>query len=437
MPLQNSDLLRSGGIRDFISHRPGFLIRWGIPVFFILLLSIATGTYFIQFPDIVKASAKVNSINPPKTVLTKSGGRLIKLFKGDQAVVTQGDIIGYMESNARHEEVIKLSDLLDTLQYLAENNRLEEIPAIWQKTLSAQEKEGNHSFAHLGELQSSHQAFMQGFISFKDYLNTGFYVSKKQLLKTDLGNIQRLLHQLQLQKQLQQQDLAITIQNYNVHDTLHNESLITDLEYRSQKSQLINKKMTIPQMNASIIGNQNQQTALKKEMMELDNQVTQQKASFIQLLNAYKNTVEEWKQKFIIKATTGGTFIHAGFLETEQQLQDGQIIGFITNVSNQYYAEMLIPQTNFGKVKEGQDVLLKFPSYPSQEFGSVKGRIEYIKNIPSDSGYLAKVILPGGLITNYKKIIVFQEGLTSQAEIITERKRLSERLFGEIRSLIN
>lgn len=98
---------------------------------------------------------------------------------------------------------------------------------------------------------------------------------------------------------------------------------------------------------------------------------------------------------------------------------------------------MLIPQTNFGKVKAGQDVLLKFPSYPSQEFGSVKGRIEYIKNIPSDSGYLAKVILPGGLITNYKKIIVFQEGLTSQAEIITEKKRLSERLFGEIRNLIN
>lgn len=427
MPLQNGVQIRSEALRDFISHRPGILIRRGIPIFFIILVGLGASTFFIQYPDIVKASVKVTSINPPKQIIAKSGGRLVKLFKGDNSEVKQGEIIGYVESTASHNEVLVLSSVLDTLQYFTDNNKLEEIPRFWQSS--------NQLFTHLGELQQSHQAFMQGYVSFKDYLSTGFYVAKKQMLGRDLSNTKKLLAILQQQKTLQQQDLAITTENYNVHDTLHNETLITDIEYRSQKSQLINKKMSIPQVNASIISNQGQQNALLKEMLELDNQIVQQKAAFIQSLNAYKSLIEEWKQKYLLIAPVDGTLSFAGFLNENQQLQMGQVVCFITNKSNQYFAEMLIPRNNAGKVKAGQDVLLKFTSYPAQEYGSVKGRIEYIKNVPADSGYLAKVSLPDGLITNYKKSILFQEGLMAQAEIVTERKKLSDRFLSGFRNL--
>jgi HlyD family secretion protein len=428
MPIQEQAELRSEGIREFISHRPGFIIRWGIPVFFFVLVAIATGSWFIQYPDIVHAQARVNSINAPKQVIAKKGGRLVKLFKGDNWEIKQGDIIGYIESTARHDEVLYLSAILDTLQYFADSNRLEEIPRFWNSS--------NQSFAHLGELQQTQQAFMQGYISFKDYLGSGFYIAKKKMLLKDLNNTKKLLQTLYEQKNFQQQDMELTVQNYNVHDTLHNETLINDLDFRNQKSQLLNKKMNVPQMNAAIINNQNQQNGLQKEMMEAENQIIQQKAIFIQLLNTYKSTVEEWKQKFLLLAPVTGKFVYASFLEENQQLQTGQVIGFITNESNQYFVEMLIPQTNFGKVRPGQAVLLKFPSYPAPEFGSVKGKIEYIKSVPADSGYLAKVSLPNGLVTNYKKILYFNQGMMAQAEIITERRRLSDRFIKGLRDLI-
>ena len=427
MPLQNGAQIRSETLRDFISHRPGILIRRGIPIFFIILVGLGASTFFIQYPDIVKASAKITSINPPKQIIAKSGGRLVKLFKNDNQEVKQEEVIGYIESTASHDEVLKLSAILDTLQYFTDKNMLEQIPRFWQSS--------NQPFSHLGELQQSHQAFMQGYASFKDYLNTGFYIAKKQMLGRDLNNTKKLLDILQQQKELQQQDLTIATENYDVHDTLHNESLITDIEYRNQKSQLINKKMSIPQVNASIIGNQGQQNALLKEMLELDNQVVQQKATFVQLLNTYRNQVEDWKQKYLLIVPVNGTLSFAGFLIENQQLQAGQVIGYITNKSNQYYVEMLVPRSNAGKIIPGQDVLLKFSSYPAQEYGSVKGRIEYIKNVPSDSGYLAKVSLSEGLVTNYKKTIIFQEGLVAQAEIITEKKKLSDRLFSGIKNL--
>lgn len=428
MPERDNIVIRSEGLRDFISHRPGFIVRRGIPIFFFILVALAVGTYFIQYPDIVQAKAKVNAVNAPKQVITKSGGRLVKLFKGDGWEIRQGDIIGYIESTASHDEVIRLLAILDTLQYFADSNRLEEIPRFWNAS--------NHSFAQLGELQQAHQGFMQAYITFKDYLSTGFYVAKKQMLYGDLTITQKLSETLYQQKELQQQDLAITQQNFDVHDTLHKEALITDIEHRSQKSQLINKKMSVPQINASIISNQSQLMALKKEMMELDNQIVQQKSVFIQALNAYKSNVNEWRQKYLITAPVSGTFVYAGFLDENQQLQIGQTIGFITNDNNQYFVEMLIPQTNFGKVKPGQDVLLKFPGYPYQEFGSVRGKIASIKHIPSDSGYLSKVELPQGLLTNYNKRLVFIEGLMATAEIITEKRRLSVRLMGGLKNLI-
>ena len=428
MPIQDQTSIRSEEIREFISHRPGFFIRWGIPVFFFVLVAIAIGSWFIQYPDIVQARAGIKSINSPKEVIAKNGGRLVKIFIADNVEVNQGTIIGYIESVASHDEVLRLSGILDTLQYFTDNNQLEEIPRFWNSS--------QQFFAHLGELQQSHQNFMQGFSSFKDYLSTGFYAAKKKMLRKDLSNTKKLLESLYEQKDLQNEDIELTVQNYNVHDTLHNEALINDLDFRSQKSQLISKKMNVPQMNAAIINNQNQQNSLEKEMMEADNQVVQQKAIFIQLLNSYRSMVEEWKQKYLLIAPVNGKFVYAGFLEENQQLQANQTIGFITNESNSYFVEMLIPQTNFGKVRPGQDVLLKFPSYPSQEFGSVKGKIEYIKTIPVDSGYLAKVLLPNGLITNYKKTLFFTQGMVAQAEIITEKRRLSDRFIKGLRDLV-
>jgi hypothetical protein len=66
----------------------------------------------------------------------------------------------------------------------------------------------------------------------------------------------------------------------------------------------------------------------------------------------------------------------------------------------------------------------------------VRGRIEQIKYLPSDSGYLSKVSLPLGLRTNYKKELVFVEGLSATAEIITEKKRLSIRFFSGLNGLL-
>ncbi|MBO9660128.1 MAG: hypothetical protein J7527_15015, partial [Chitinophagaceae bacterium] len=77
----------------------------------------------------------------------------------------------------------------------------------------------------------------------------------------------------------------------------------------------------------------------------------------------------------------------------------------------------------------------KFPAYPNTEFGTVKGRIDFINHIPTDSGYMAKISLPHGLTTNFRKNITYRSGLLADAEIVTENRRLIDRLLGPLRGL--
>lgn len=92
---------------------------------------------------------------------------------------------------------------------------------------------------------------------------------------------------------------------------------------------------------------------------------------------------------------------------------------------------------SFGKINEGQEVLLKLAAYPYQEFGILKGRLQFIAAIPTDSGFIGKIDLPQGLMTNQHKQLHYREGLQAQAEIITSDRRLSARLLSSFTSLFD
>ena len=428
MPIQDGNI-RSDEVSELISNKPSWLIRHGVSLFFLILIASGISTYYIQYPDIVNANATVVSVNAPKQVIAKTSGRLIKLFKTDGTNCASGDIIAFLESTAKHDEVIQLSYILDTLQLYTDDNHIEQIPGLFTKN--------QNYFTHLGELQTNYRSFSESFLNFINYLSTGFYVKKKKMLQGDLTNTKRLYNNLLLQKDLDQKDLLLTEKTHDAQESLNKDKVISDYDMRNEESKLIGKKMTIPQVDASLISNENQQNSLVKEMLELDNQIIQQKKVFVQALNNFKTTVEEWKAKYLLTVPVDGTISFIGFLQENQQVQEGKTVCYIVPGNTQYFCEIILPQKNFGKIKIGQEVLLKFQSYPYQEFGSVKGKIELIKNIATDSGYLSKVILPEGLLTNYNKRLIFTHGMQGQAEIITEKMRLSDRLFNGLRKLIN
>lgn len=427
---QNTFAEHGNEIEDIISRRPPFIVRWGTLFFAILLVMIGFISWFIEYPDIVNARAKLNSINAPLKVITKTDGKLNVILVKENKQVDSGQLLGYMESIADPASVQNIAVHIDSMNKFINQNKTDEIIHYFP------DYNGQRSPGNLGELQIPYQSFIQSFIVFRDFLSSGIYLRKKNMLLADMQNLQKLHNNATNQKQLYQQDLSLSNETFKANQTLVDQKVISPLEYRNEKSKLIAKQLSLPQVNASIISNESQQIEKSKEIAELENMVKVEKSTFLQALQTMKSQVESWQAKYLLKAPISGRVSFAGFLQEKQEMKNGEVLFHIQPANTSYFIEMLIPQYNSGKVKSGQKVILRFPAYPEEQYGAVIGKIENIKSAPTDSGFLARVSLPHGLKTNYNKQLQYRDGLIAKADIVTEDMRLLERFYNNLRKQI-
>jgi multidrug efflux pump subunit AcrA (membrane-fusion protein) len=416
---------RSEQLQDIISTKPGFLVRWGNTFFLVIMILVILACWFIRYPDLVQAPAKMTSINAPKPIICRTNGELIKIFILENQKIKCNQVIGYIESIGNHDVILSLATNLDSIKTLLNDNKSSQIRNLMS------------SPANLGELQVTYQAFLQSWLNFENFIEGGFIYKKIEVLEKDKINLQKLHKNLEEQKELQEQDLELVRKTFEANESLKKEKVISEFDYRIEQSKLLNKKQSIPQIRSAIINNEGQQVEKEKEIMELRNSIHQQKATFQQSLNTFISQVDEWIKLHVLISPIEGKVAFDSFIQENQQLVVGQIVCFINPENSQYFAELTIPQSNFGKVRSGQNVLLRFQSYPFQEFGSVLGKIEFISHVPTkENGYLAKVSLVNGLKTTYGKEIQFRDGLSANAEIITKDMRLIERFYYSVMSQV-
>jgi HlyD family secretion protein len=422
---------RSEPIQQILTSEPSFLAKWALIFFVCILILLIACTWVIRYPDIVVAKAKLNCVNAPKEVVTKTEGKLVSILVNENDLVQKDQILGFMESLAQPHAVFRINQQIDSMNILIRENKTDKIIEYFPGYSN------EHFFTQLGELQTNYQTFIQSFITFKDYLNKGFYLRKKNMLVADMVTIQMQKKILEAQKELLEKDVALSNESFIAHKTLAIEKVISSFDYRNEESKLISKKLSLPQINSAIIANESQQNDKKKEIAEIENQIEVQKSVFIQALQTIKSQIQAWEYQYVLKSPVFGKVFFSGFFQESQEFKQGQSLFYVQPTNTVYFIEMLIPQYNFGKVEQGQEVFLKFQAYPYEQYGCVIGKIEYINATPLDSGYLAKVILPNGLVTNYKKSLQYRNGLFAQAEIVTQNMRLLERFYNNLYKNIN
>jgi hypothetical protein len=185
----------------------------------------------------------------------------------------------------------------------------------------------------------------------------------------------------------------------------------------------------------------NANTALsskQKEILELDNQVTEEKGRFLQALNSLISAAEDWKIKYVLSASQSGKLSYAGIVQENQVLSANQEVFYVNPGNEEFFGEMAIPQNNMGKIKEGQEVLVKLKSYPFEEYGMIRGRISYISEIPyKDSVFMSKVNFKIKNSSDMKKPIHLKQGMIADAEIITQDATILQRLTRSLIKVIN
>jgi HlyD family secretion protein len=410
--------VRSDAVTEIISARPDFFSRWALIIFLALLLVLLVCSWFIRYPDVIQSQARLMATNAPMEVMPRQDGKLIRLLVSNDDTVAQDQMIAWIQSTASHANVIALSSRLTDGIALLTKNETEKVSGLF-----------SGRFYNLGELQTAYQHFTAAWIQFNDYLVNGYYYRQKKTLLDDLAYLKKINGSIRQQLELTEQDLQLTEESFDSSNSLFTDKVISREDLRAQRSRLVNRRLSVPQLTSSLFTNENQQVNKQKEIDELEHNIRQQKIIFLQELQTLKSLADDWMTRYIIRAPAAGKIVFLVPLQENQFIQSGKMLGFVNPVNSHYYAQVNLPQYNLGMAQVGQRVKLRFDAYPYQEFGVVEGRLQYISKISTDSGFLANIDLPNGLVTDYKKEIQYRWGLKSQALIITRDKRLLQRFY--------
>ncbi len=345
-------------------------------------------------------------------------------MKNEQEV-KQGQPLAFLQSTANHQQVLALEEWVKEVEPFIINDSFE---ILFIDPLPA--------FNQLGEIQTAYQDFQNTTKETLQIFFNGYYQQKKKALLKDLAYLSSLQNNNKKQLQLMQQDFELQQQEYHANESLAKDKVIAPLELNQNKSKVIGKEQSLEQANSQIINNDLSEHGKRKEILDLQKYVIDQKQKFRSELFNLKSKIEEWEQQYVIIAPEKGKVLFSSFFEENQLLSMGQEMFYVQPPGVSYYGQLMAPQSGLGKIKPGQKVLIRVESYPSTEFGYITGKVSYISNIPTaKDSFLIRIDLPYGMETNYHAKIRFRNNLAAEAEVITDNRRLFDRFVGQLRDL--
>jgi HlyD family secretion protein len=428
MPIEQQESINnSEEINEIITAVPSWILRWGITIIFLIVLGVILLSAFIRYPDIVKAPLKINSLNAPKEVIAHQAGKLVKLLVKEGQNVKNGEPLAYLESTAKHDDVIKLRALLLVMKKrLTSATNLAPVvnPFIYE--------------LHLGELQNSYQSFYQEFVQFANTQKGGFYLTQKSYLQKDIQEIRKLEQQILKQKQIQEKEYANVEEEYKNYKILRSKNVISNSEFKQQENKYLSGKYPLEQTATALINNHTAFLAKQKELATLQNTIEEQQSKFIQALNSMIDETQRWVLNYVVSATVEGKVGYVGILQENQNVSVNQQLFIINPGNSSFFGEVQVPQYNMGKVALNQKVLVKLHSYPFEEYGVINGKISYLTDVAlKDSVFFAKVQLQNQSQQKNKQIIVLKQGMMADAEIITRESSLLQRFLRNITKLFD
>lgn len=380
-----------------------------------LLLLLGLGSWLIHYPDVVATSFTLTATNAPRTVVVRAEGRLARLLVQDGQTIAAGQALAYSESTADPEQVLRLSESLNSLR-----------KALDQDDWAMIRRFSIQSYGQLGELQNDFQIFSQQLTQLKSYLNGGFYLQKRILLLKDYEDLSAMEQTLTEQLDLQRRDYSLAQDEFTIHEKLYKDKVIALLDYQREKVKLLNREMPLKQLASSLIQNHTSQTAKQKELLELDNAITEQRGSFTQALRTLRSNTEVWQQRYVLRAPVAGKVSFSSPWQEQQSMNLGQELLTVEPEGGSFQGLIKVPQANLGKLREGQSVLVKLDGYPYREYGMVEDTLSQLSLTPG--AYWGYVDLPQGLRTRYGRGLTYRNGMKGTADIITAERRLAERL---------
>jgi multidrug efflux pump subunit AcrA (membrane-fusion protein) len=407
--------IRSEEMQEIIGHSPTWIVRFGITLIFIVFIVIITISWFIQYPDTIRANVTITTSPPPLSLVTRTSGNLV-LLKKENDIVKKGDYVAFINSTTNFQHVQEVEENLRTQQFRVSHN------------------------LELGDLQPYYAALLGANENNQFFLKTNIFDKQIAQIKKQISSNFKLRRALQSQYQLMKEELAIAHVRFQRDSILYAGKVIALLNYEDAQSIYLQQKRNFTNSQTSLTNNEIQINQLEKQAMDLEFQKSEQayklKTEVDYIHRELLARIAKWKETYLLTALMNGRVAFLGFWEDGMYAEGGmQIFSIVPNIET-IFAQAELPLAGSGKVKVGQEVNIRLENFPYHQYGMLSGKVTEISAMPSDNKYFVKIELSNPLITTYKKALPFKQQLKGETEIITEDLRLLERVFYQFKSLI-
>lgn len=428
----------SDDVQDMLGKMPSWIVRWGISLVAGLLLLILAGMWWIRYPDVISASVVLTTASPPVPVVARNSGELQFFVSPNQSVAT-GDRLAILRNPANTDDVYTLMDQLPALEALMEDGQ-QEIPPL-------------NPNPSLGSIQPYYSSFIQRMQDYRNFLGQDLSRSRLAMLQQQAQLQQRAEADLSRQRTIMQREVDLAQRKLNTQKQLFQVGAISRLEYEDSQAVFWQAKRNLEALDAQKSTFQTAIASYRQQALDLQQQTNLQRQQYLtNLRDAFrllKNSVREWDLNFHLRAPAAGTVQFFRYTGNAQFARAGDEVLTILPPQTEATTPIgraYLPALNAGKVKSGQYVRIVLDSYPLAEFGYITGKVHRIgettgqlvpasANQPPQQVYLMEVQIPQTLHTTLGKTIPFKPEMTGTAEVVTDERRLLERLLDPLRPL--
>lgn len=426
MPDDKHIELRSEEVQEILTKVPHWMIRWGNVVILTVLLSLLVMSWVVKYPDIITSEITITTQIPPQRLITKSSGRIEKIFIKNGETVSANTALAVIENTARYQDVFLLKSIIDTLKIDKSFIRFpfELLPSM-----------------QLGEIEGPFAVFEKDFIAYSLNRKLQPYKVEGAAQNYEVIEIKERLNLLQQQKQISETEIQLKKKELDRYKKLYDKGIISTQEWETKNLDYLQTEKNLRGLSSSISQMKSSLNDLNKNSKSTKINETKDDVSLfrnaIQSYNQLKKAIADWELAYVLRSSISGEVSFMQVWTENQTITAGDnVFSIIPKESDNYIGKIKAKAQNSGKIKIGQNVNIRLANYPDREFGVIRGKIQSISLTPDKEGnILIDVSLPNKLETSYHKKITFRQEMSGTADIITQDLRLMERLLYQFRDL--
>lgn len=420
-------------INEIIGRPPGWILRSGMTVLFLVVAIGIAMTFIIQYPDKIQAIGVITTADPFKPIVTRSAGIVDTVFVENHQPVSADQSIFYIQNTADRKDVQKVMQKIENLETLM---------SLYNANFS------------IGPLQSSFASLIQQVKEYWHFLSRDDYALKLNAIDREIEEIHFLDDVLEKEKGLTEDEVSLSKKDMERNQELYDHGIISEREMEISQAGYINLRKSYLLKDNNLAQNRIRIAGLNQQKIDIqaarNEQLLLYQSRISEIILNLKNLYNNWHQQYFVEAPANGIVQLSSDIVAGQTVPVGKSVGNIIPESsyrigdklkfNPKYAKVYVPSEGKGKIQKGNRAIIRIEAYPYKEFGTIDSRVEEIYPIAEvqENGtriYEIHLPLDSVLITDYGNRINYSPEMPIQVAIIAEERSLFERIFNQFLNL--